>query len=220
MGKNNKQNKKNRTNRLNQKIQNAKNSNSGQTALVKNNSGTIKDSATMMRATRYGETTEKSQLWDALLQNIDNKNEKHYYISCVIMPDGEFSSHTLNGQTEEISTTFDLINDNEYKTEIAFVHDEICRMISEGKECVLTLRAFTDTVFNNSNGEPFTYPSGMPVKKKEIRTWLINEKNTLFGISEAELFNAHHIDHATGEPIAGELGADYLGTETIIINHK
>ncbi len=91
--------------------------------------------------------------------------------------------------------------------ELPHVAAAFCMSLSRGDVGGVILRTFT-------NETAFTTAKGCPIPVKEVRGWLMAERQ-LHPLSEAEMFAAHCEDATTGELLAPEQGVAFRDTGVV-----
>ena len=93
--------------------------------------------------------------------------------------------------------------DVEHPAVVERLHDAVV----SGGQGALILRSFTDRVSH-------TRPDGVNVPVKQVRGWRLDQ-GTLVPLDEAQMFDAHCTDSASGEPIPPERSVEYTGAPSI-----
>ncbi|KOX09957.1 hypothetical protein [Nocardiopsis sp. NRRL B-16309] len=115
--------------------------------------------------------------------------------------------HVLTLNTgHPMSTAIDARGEG-FDVEHPAVVERLCAAISRPSPSALVLRTLTDRISH-------TLPDGTAVPVTLVRGWRVGER-TLFPLDEAEMFNAHCTDAASGEPVPPERGVEYAGAPEI-----
>jgi hypothetical protein len=81
------------------------------------------------------------------------------------------------------------------------VVERLCAAVTRASPSALVLRTLTDRISH-------TLPNGVDVPVKLVLGWRVGQ-GALIPLSEAEMFDAHCTDSASGEPIPSERGVEY-----------
>lgn len=93
--------------------------------------------------------------------------------------------------------------DVEHPAVVERLHDAL----TLGGQGALILRSFTERVSH-------TEPNGVNIPVKQVRGWQLN-RGALVPLDEAQMFDAHCTDSASGEPLPPERGVEYTGAPPI-----
>lgn len=177
-------------------------------AVVKNNSGSVREAAAKTFGLRNGEVVEFSELWHNLLKSAkkDEKGEetnKQHMVQCMSFDKNGWVSWFLNTKkVVHVSTMFEKLDNGDYKTELAFAHDEICRMIVKGFPCMITmLTRKTDSITGNA--------------VIENHSWMVVNKNILLGLSSDELIDSFSYSSTTNDDVNFLEGYLFCSSENI-----
>ncbi|MFV2198544.1 hypothetical protein [Nocardiopsis sp. LOL_012] len=111
------------------------------------------------------------------------------------------SRHILTVHTRYAMSTAVEAHKDRIDVEHPRVVERLCDALTEGTLAAVVLRSFTDEVSR-------VLDNGAEVPVKLVRGWSAAE-HRLEPLSEAEMFDAHCTDAASGEPIPPERGVVY-----------
>jgi hypothetical protein len=100
------------------------------------------------------------------------------------------------------STGVTIGKDGSVEIENPMVIAGLHRMVHDGDELGITVRTFTHAISH-------TAPNGTKIPVKELRCWYLVD-GAFHPFTEEQTFEAHCIDHETGEPVPPEQGVRYL----------
>lgn len=183
-------------------------------AMSKNKSGSIDGAAKMMRVLRYGHVRDRSEFLSGLFTaaGVDLKVKSHHMLT--FASSNGYVSPSIH-RHDPISTVVEVNGDGTFSIEIAFVVDELCRLLRAGYSGGLTLRTFLD--------EPVRLLDGslqrvglyrIPIPRKELRSWFMN-KGMLEGVSAADQFSAQNTDAHSGNALSPESGVESCSSENV-----
>ncbi|RKS08125.1 hypothetical protein DFP74_3818 [Nocardiopsis sp. Huas11] len=112
---------------------------------------------------------------------------------------GDHHILTLN-TGHALSTTVD-VRGEDFDVERPEVVERLCTAVTRASPSALVLRTFTDRIAH-------TRSDGTAVAVKLVRGWRVGE-GRLVPLGEAEMFDAHCTDAASGEPLPPEPGVEY-----------
>ncbi|MDT0329219.1 hypothetical protein [Nocardiopsis lambiniae] len=87
------------------------------------------------------------------------------------------------------------------------VVERLTTTLAGGRTAALIMRTFTDRISH-------TLPNGVDIPVKVVRGWRV-AAHTLVPLDEAEMFDAHCTDAASGEPLPPELGVEFTAAPPI-----
>ncbi|MFE3459278.1 hypothetical protein ACFXKD_17185 [Nocardiopsis aegyptia] len=115
--------------------------------------------------------------------------------------------HVLTLNTGHAMSTAVDVRGEDFDIEHPEVVERLCAAVTRPSPSALVLRTFTDRVSH-------TLPDGTAVPIKLVRGWRVGE-HTLYPLDEAEMFDAHCTDAASGEPLPPERGVEYTSAPEI-----
>lgn len=121
---------------------------------------------------------------------------------CSLFRDLSGDRHILNlSFRHAMSTALDRRGDH-FEVEHPVVIERLHMALTGHTPAALILRTFTDRVHE-------TLPDGTIVPVKSVRGWRVGHR-TLIPLDEAQMFDAHCTDAASGEPVPPEPGVEYV----------
>ncbi|CAL9601918.1 hypothetical protein SUDANB121_05470 [Nocardiopsis dassonvillei] len=109
--------------------------------------------------------------------------------------------HILTLYTGDPVSTSIVLHAGGWDIEHPPVVERLSTVLATGRSAAVVLRSFTERVSH-------TLPDGLEVPVKVVRGWRIAD-HTLQPLDEAEMFDAHCTDAASGEPIPPERGVEF-----------
>lgn len=94
-----------------------------------------------------------------------------------------------------------------FEVEHPVVVERLHDAVVSGAQAALILRTFTTRISH-------TKPDGPDVPIKQVRGWRL-DRGLLYPLDEAQMFDAHCTDSASGEPIPPERGVEYTGAPAV-----
>lgn len=115
--------------------------------------------------------------------------------------------HILTLNTGHARSTAVHVRGVDFDIEHPEVVERLCTAVTRNSPSALVLRTFSDRISH-------TLPNGTAVPVKLVRGWRVGER-TLLPLEEAEMFDAHCTDPASGEPLPSERGVEYTSAPEI-----
>ncbi|WP_017571644.1 hypothetical protein [Nocardiopsis halotolerans] len=117
------------------------------------------------------------------------------------------SRHLLTLHTRHTMSTALLLQGKGFVVEHPPVVERLCVVVASGAAAGVVLRSFTDQVSH-------TLPNGVDVPVKLVRGWSVADR-ALTPLDEAQMFDAHCTDAASGEPAPPERGVVYTDAPAV-----
>ncbi|OOC54338.1 MULTISPECIES: hypothetical protein [Nocardiopsis] len=115
--------------------------------------------------------------------------------------------HVLTLHTRHAMSTAVERRGEDFAVEHPPVVERLCDALTDGGAAAVVLRSFTDQVSH-------TLPDGAGVPVKLVRGWRVADRD-LVPLDEAQMFDAHCTDAASGEPIPPERGVVYTDAPAV-----
>lgn len=109
--------------------------------------------------------------------------------------------HILTLHTGEPASTSIVLHTGGWDIEHPAVVERLSTILATGRSAGVVLRSFTGRTSH-------TLPDGLEVPVKVVRGWRAAD-HTLHPLDEAEMFDAHCTDAASGEPLPPERGVEF-----------
>lgn len=109
--------------------------------------------------------------------------------------------HVLTLHTGQTAVTSIVLHDRGWDIEHPPVVERLCAIVAGGRGAAVILRSSTQKISH-------TLPDGTAVPVKVVRGWQAAD-HALVPLDEAQMFDAHCTDAASGEPIPPERGVEF-----------
>ncbi|WP_306366102.1 hypothetical protein [Nocardiopsis sp. CC223A] len=109
--------------------------------------------------------------------------------------------HILTLHTDRSDSTSVVLHTGGWDIEHPPVVERLSGIVAAGRSAALVLRSFTEETSH-------TLANGTAIPVKVVRGWRIAD-HALVPFDEAELFDAHCTDAASGEPVPPERGVEF-----------
>lgn len=115
--------------------------------------------------------------------------------------------HILTLHTGYAMSTAITLGDETFDVEHPVVVERLYEAVASGAQAALILRTFTTHTSH-------TEPGGPNIPLKQVRGWRLDH-GLLYPLDEAQMFDAHCTDSASGEPIPPEPGVEYTAAPAV-----